>query len=55
MSTIQSKKDTLKKILYRKEYKIAGDINQSLQDIENGKSRPISELFSEMDNTKLFK
>ncbi|MEA1891094.1 MAG: hypothetical protein U9N33_00115 [Campylobacterota bacterium] len=41
-------KDTLKKALHSKEYKIANDINQSLQDIKDSKSRPLSELLSEV-------
>lgn len=41
-------KDTLKKALCSKEYKIANDINQSIQDVKAGNSKPISELFSEL-------
>ncbi|RLA78806.1 MAG: hypothetical protein DRG78_14255 [Epsilonproteobacteria bacterium] len=41
-------KDTLKKALYSKEHKIASDINQSIQDVKAGNSKPISELFSEL-------
>ncbi len=41
-------KKALHKIIYTKEYKIANDINQSLQDIKKGKSRPLSELLSEV-------
>jgi len=41
-------KKTLHKLVYSKEYKIADDINQSLQDIKDGKSRPLSELLSEV-------
>jgi len=41
-------KDTLKKVLYSKEYKIANEINQSIQDVKAGNSKPISELFSEL-------
>ena len=41
-------KDTLKKALYAKEYKIANDINQSIQDVKADNSKPISELFSEL-------
>lgn len=48
-------KDTLKKALYSKEYKIANDINQSLTDIKDAKSRPLSELLSEVwDSTSLW-
>ncbi len=41
-------KDTLKKVLYSKEYKIATDISQSMQDVKKGNTKPISELFSEL-------
>jgi len=41
-------KNTLHKLIYKKEHKIANDINQSLQDIKNAKSRPVSELLSEV-------
>jgi len=41
-------KETLSKIAYSKEYKIANDIKQSIQDVKVGNSRPISELFSEV-------
>ncbi len=41
-------KETLSKIAYSKEYKIANDINQSIQDVKAGNSKPISELFSEV-------
>ena len=38
----------LHKLLYKKEYKIANEINESLQEMKQGKSRPISELLSEV-------
>jgi hypothetical protein len=38
----------LHKLIYKKEHNIANDINQSLQDIKDAKSRPISELLSEI-------
>jgi len=41
-------KSALHKIIYNKEHKITNDINISLQDMKDAKSRPISELFSEL-------
>jgi len=41
-------KKALHKIIYAKEYKIANDINQSLNDIKSANSRPLSELFNEV-------
>ena len=41
-------KKALYKVLYSKEYKIANDINQSFQDLKDGKSRPLDELLSEV-------
>ncbi len=41
-------KNALHKLIYKKEHKVANDINQSLEDIKNAKSRPISELLSEV-------
>jgi len=41
-------KETLKKLLYSQEYKIANDINQSIQDVKKGNSRPITEFFNEV-------
>ena len=41
-------KKVLHKLTYKKEYSIASDINQSLQDIKDNKSKPIAELFSEV-------
>lgn len=37
-------KNALHKLIYKTEHKIASDINQSMQDIKQGKSKPISEL-----------
>ncbi len=41
-------KKALHKIIYAKEYKIANEINQSLNDIKSANSRPLSELFNEV-------
>ncbi len=41
-------KDALNKVIYKKEYTIANDINISLKDMNSAKSKPISELFSEL-------
>ena len=41
-------KVALHKLIYKKEHNIANDINQSLQDIKDGISRPLSELLSEI-------
>jgi hypothetical protein len=41
-------KKALHKIIYAKEYKIANDINQSLNDIKSANSRPLAELFNEV-------
>ena len=41
-------KKALQKIIYAKEYKIANDINESLKDIKEDNSRPLSELLSEV-------
>ncbi len=41
-------KDTLKKTLYSKEYKIADDISKSMQDIKSENTKPVSELLSEL-------
>jgi len=38
----------LQKLIYKKEYKIANEINESMQDMKQGKSRPLSELLSEV-------
>ena len=36
------------KILYKKEYKIADEINQSINEVNQGKTQPIQKLFSEL-------
>lgn len=41
-------KETLKKALYSKEYAMAKDIHKSLQDVNNGTTKPVSELLSEL-------
>lgn len=41
-------KKMLNKAIYHKEHKIATDIKQGLEDIKNGKTRPIEDLFSEL-------
>ena len=41
-------RDTLKKVIYSKEYKIANDINQSIKDVKNQNTKPVSELLSEL-------
>jgi len=38
----------LKKTIYHKEHKIANDIVIGLEEIKQGKSRPIKDLFSEL-------
>jgi len=38
----------LRRLIYKKEYKIANDISISIQDVKAGNSKPISELFSEV-------
>jgi hypothetical protein len=38
----------LHKLVYKKEYQIASEINESIQDIKQGNSRPISELLREV-------
>ncbi len=38
----------LNKILYKKEYKIADEINQSINEVKQGKTQPIQKLFSEL-------
>ncbi len=38
-------KSTLYKLVYKKEHKIANDIKMALQDIQENRSKPISELF----------
>ena len=41
-------KNALHKLIYKKEYQIANDINISMQDLKNGKSKPLAELLSEV-------
>jgi len=38
----------LKKTIYHKEHKIANDIVIGFEEIKQGKSRPIKDLFSEL-------
>ncbi|MDC0932699.1 hypothetical protein OAR97_02520 [Arcobacteraceae bacterium] len=38
----------LKKTIYHKEHKIANDIIIGLEEIQQGKTRPIKDLFSEL-------
>ena len=41
-------KKMMKKAIYHKEHKIATEINQAINEVKNGKSRPIEDLFSEL-------
>jgi len=41
-------KKMMKKAIYHKEHKIATEITQAINEVKNGKSRPIEELFSEL-------
>lgn len=41
-------KKTLHKMLYKKEHKIADDINQALDEVKQGKTNSIQKLFSEL-------
>jgi len=41
-------KKMMKKAIYHKEHKIAIEITQAINEVKNGKSRPIEELFSEL-------
>ncbi|MCX6052370.1 MAG: hypothetical protein NTZ60_07625 [Campylobacterales bacterium] len=36
------------KILYKKEYQIADEINQAINEVKQGKTQPIQKLFSEL-------
>ncbi|MEA3353651.1 MAG: hypothetical protein U9Q33_07540 [Campylobacterota bacterium] len=46
---IQSElKKMIKKAIYKKEQKIASDINSALQDVKNNKSRAVEELLNEL-------
>ncbi len=38
----------LNKILYKKECQIADEINQSMNEVKQGKTQPIQKLFSEL-------
>ena len=38
----------LNKILYKKEYQIADEINQSINEVKQGKTNSIQKLFSEL-------
>jgi len=38
----------IKKTIYHKEYKIANEINQGIEEVNAGKSKPIENLFSEL-------
>lgn len=41
-------KGIVSKVIYPKEYKIAEDIKQSLEDVKNGKTRPVQDLLNEL-------
>jgi hypothetical protein len=41
-------KSALHKMLYKKEYKIADDINQAMNEVKQGKANPIQKLLSEL-------
>ena len=41
-------KKMMKKAIYHKEYKMAIEINQGINEIKNGTTRPIEDLFSEL-------
>lgn len=41
-------KSMFKKAIYKKEYKIANDVKQGLEDVKNGKTRPVQELLNEL-------
>ncbi len=41
-------KNALHKMLYKKEHKMADDINQALDEVKQGKTQPIQKLFSEL-------
>jgi len=41
-------KKMMKKAIYHKEYKMATEINQGINEVKNGKTRPIEDLFSEL-------
>lgn len=39
---------TLHKMLYKKEHKIADDINQAMNEVKEGKTNPIHKLLNEL-------
>lgn len=41
-------KDIIKKAIYKKEYKMANDIKQGLEDVKKGKTRPVQDLLNEL-------
>jgi hypothetical protein len=41
-------KNMFKKAIYKKEHKIANDIKQGLEDVKNGKTRPVQDLLNEL-------
>ena len=41
--------ENIRKIVYTKEYKMAEEIKTSLQDLKEGKSRPLNEVLNEID------
>ncbi|MDX9813519.1 MAG: hypothetical protein WC144_03755 [Sulfurimonas sp.] len=41
-------KKALHKIVYKKEHKIASDIKKSLDEVKQGKARPLQELLDEL-------
>lgn len=41
-------KKMIKKAIYNKEYKIANEIKQGLDEVKDGKTRPIKDLFDEL-------
>lgn len=41
-------KNALHKMLYKKEHKIADDINQAINEVKQGKTKPIQKLLNEL-------
>lgn len=41
-------KKALHKMLYKKEHKIADDINQAMNEVKQGKTNPIHKLLNEL-------
>lgn len=41
-------KNALHKMLYKKEHKMADDINQALDEVKQGKTNPIHKLLNEL-------